>query len=103
MMTAASGGVTAGRRHAPQRRPAAGPTGHGRDTWRVGDMRATWDALAGDPDAYVGDPRRGRCVEVGCGPGRMTGALAQRFERVIAVDVSPEMIARARRNVPDER
>src|SRR5206468_5117760 len=49
-------------------------------------MRATWDALASDPDAYVGDPTRGRleleglfdrlgadprggiCVEVGCGP-----------------------------------
>ena len=54
-------------------------------------MRATWDALASDPDAYVGDPKRGRmelqglferlgadpsggtCVEVGCGSGRMTG------------------------------
>ena len=23
-------------------------------------MRATWDALASDPDAYVGDPDRGR-------------------------------------------
>ena len=23
-------------------------------------MRATWDALAADPDAYVGDPERGR-------------------------------------------
>ena len=23
-------------------------------------MRATWDALASDPDAYVGDPERGR-------------------------------------------
>ena len=23
-------------------------------------MRATWDALASDPDAYVGDPTRGR-------------------------------------------
>ncbi len=80
-------------------------------------MRATWDALAGDPDAYVGDPSRGEeelqslfgrlaadprggtCVEVGCGPGRMTAALAQRFDRVVAVDVSPEMLAQARRNV----
>jgi SAM-dependent methyltransferase len=94
--------------------------GFARDTWPVGDMRATWDALAGDPDAYVGDPLRGEeelrslfgrlggdprsgtCVEVGCGPGRMTGALARRFDRVIAVDVSPEMLARARRNVRDE-
>ena len=78
-------------------------------------MRATWDALAaGDTERFVGDPERGReelealfgrlgadprggvCVEVGCGPGRMTSALAERFDRVLAVDVSPEMLARAR-------
>src|SRR3954465_420863 len=82
-------------------------------------MRATWDALAADPDAYVGDPERGRselqgmferlgaaphggtCVEVGCGPGRMTAALAERFDRVVAVDVSPAMVERARASVPD--
>lgn len=78
-------------------------------------MRATWDALAAaDTERYVGDPTRGReeleslfgrlgaeprggvCVEVGCGPGRMTAALAERFDRVLALDVSPEMLARAR-------
>ena len=82
-------------------------------------MRATWDALAADPDAYVGDPARGRselqgmferlgadprggtCVEVGCGPGRMTAALAERFDRVVAVDVSPAMVERARASVVD--
>jgi SAM-dependent methyltransferase len=84
-------------------------------------IRATWDALAADPDVYVGDPERGRseleglferlgadprggtCVEVGCGPGRMTGALAERFDRVLALDVSPAMLERARASVPDER
>jgi trans-aconitate methyltransferase len=84
-------------------------------------MRATWDALASDPDAYVGDPNRGgseleglferlgadprggTCVEVGCGPGRMTAALAERFDHVLAVDVSPAMLQRARAAVPDER
>jgi SAM-dependent methyltransferase len=82
-------------------------------------MRATWDALAADPDAYVGDPERGRselqgmferlgadprggtCVEVGCGPGRMTAALAERFDHVAAVDVSPAMVERARVSVPN--
>ncbi len=78
-------------------------------------MRATWDALAGGPTAvYVGDPARatqelddlfgrlggdppqGLCVEVGCGPGRMTVELAGRFDRVVAVDVSPAMVERAR-------
>jgi SAM-dependent methyltransferase len=83
-------------------------------------MRRTWDALAGAESAvYVGDPARGAeelaglfgrlkadprggtCVEVGCGPGRMTGALAARFDRVIAVDVSPAMLDRARAAVAD--
>jgi SAM-dependent methyltransferase len=81
-------------------------------------MRRTWDALAaGDTAVYVGDPasgadelaglfgrlgadpRGGTCVEVGCGPGRMTGALAERFDDVVAVDVSPAMIEQARANV----
>ena len=86
------------------------------------EMRATWDAAASSDavDAYVGDPataaaeldgffgrldadpRGGVCVEVGCGPGRMTKLLAGRFDRVIAVDVSPEMLERARRAVPDD-
>ena len=83
-------------------------------------MRRTWDALAGAESAvYVGDPARGAeelaslfgrlgadprggtCLEVGCGPGRMTGALAARFDRVIAVDVSPARLERARAVVPD--
>ena len=38
----------------------------------------------------------GTCVEIGCGAGRITQALAGRFERVVALDVSDEMIARAR-------
>lgn len=79
------------------------------------DARSTWDALAAGPtELYVGDPARGEeelaalfgrlgadprgglCVEVGCGPGRMTAALAARFDRVLALDVSPAMLARAR-------
>jgi len=81
-------------------------------------MRRTWDELAAAGDAvYVGDPatgaseleglfgrlgadpRGGICVEVGCGPGRMTGALAARFDRVLALDVSAAMLERARAEV----
>jgi len=79
-------------------------------------MRTTWDAAA-DSDRvehYVGDPatasselgslfsrlgddpRGGTCVEVGCGFGRMTSPLAERFDRVIAGDVSPRMLELAR-------
>jgi len=79
--------------------------------------RQTWDSLAARPETYVGDPARGReelaglfgrlgadphggvCVEVGCGPGRMTAALAERFDRVLALDVSPAMLEQARANV----
>lgn len=83
-------------------------------------MRATWDALArADSHVYVGDPAHGRtelaglfgrlgadpsggvCVEVGCGPGRMTAELAVRFDRVLALDVSPAMIERAQATVAD--
>lgn len=82
-------------------------------------MRRTWDALASAGDeVYVGDPARGaqeleslfgrldadprggRCVEVGCGPGRMTALLAGRFDEVLALDVSPAMLERARAAVP---
>lgn len=80
-----------------------------------GEMRDTWDALAArETELYVGDPARagrelddffgrlgadprgGTCVEVGCGPGRMTQFLAARFDRVVALDVSPAMLQRAR-------
>jgi SAM-dependent methyltransferase len=82
-------------------------------------MKATWDAAAASDriDEFVGDPataraeleglfgrlgadpRGGTCVEVGCGPGRMTGVLAERFERVVAVDVSEAMLERARTTI----
>jgi SAM-dependent methyltransferase len=85
-------------------------------------MRTTWDAAAASDrrDSYVGDPataqaeleglfgrlgadpQGGVCVEVGCGPGRMTRFLAARFERVIAADVSPAMLEEARKAVADE-
>jgi ubiquinone/menaquinone biosynthesis C-methylase UbiE len=45
-------------------------------------------------------PLGGTCVEIGCGAGRVTHALAADFDRVVALDVSPEMIERARVVVP---
>jgi ubiquinone/menaquinone biosynthesis C-methylase UbiE len=41
-------------------------------------------------------PSEMRVLEIGCGAGRMTLPLSRIFGRVDAVDVSPEMIARAR-------
>ena len=37
-----------------------------------------------------------RCIEIGCGSGRMTKQLLGRFARVLALDVSPDQIAQAR-------
>jgi SAM-dependent methyltransferase len=42
-------------------------------------------------------------VEIGSGLGRVCLALAARFERVIGVDISPEMVRRARELVSDPR
>jgi SAM-dependent methyltransferase len=38
----------------------------------------------------------GTCVEIGCGAGRITQALARDFDRVVALDASDDMIALAR-------
>jgi SAM-dependent methyltransferase len=79
-------------------------------------MRTTWDAAAdsdrvehyvGDPatarseleslfSRLGGDPHGGVCVEVGCGFGRMSAVLAEGFDLVLAVDVSPRMLDLAR-------
>ena len=42
-------------------------------------------------------PGHARALEIGCGVGRFTTALAQRFARVDGVDVSPTMLALAGR------
>jgi ubiquinone/menaquinone biosynthesis C-methylase UbiE len=38
----------------------------------------------------------GRCIEVGCGAGRMTGGLLNAFSSVLALDVSSDQIAVAK-------
>ena len=40
------------------------------------------------------------CLEIGCGAGRITKALAAYFDRVYAVDVSSDMIERAQKAIP---
>lgn len=42
------------------------------------------------------DVSGGRCLEIGCGIGRMTYWLARYFDKVIGVDVSDSMIEKAR-------
>ena len=45
------------------------------------------------------DPKSMRVIEIGCGAGRMTRAMARFFGEVHAVDISPEMVRLARRAV----
>jgi SAM-dependent methyltransferase len=52
--------------------------------------------LSGQPP-----PKEMRVLEIGCGVGRITRALAKQFGQVDAVDVSGEMIARARQALRD--
>jgi 2-polyprenyl-3-methyl-5-hydroxy-6-metoxy-1,4-benzoquinol methylase len=41
--------------------------------------------------------RRGRCLDFGCGVGRLTQALAEHFARCDGVDIAPSMLETARR------
>jgi SAM-dependent methyltransferase len=54
-------------------------------------------------DARSARPHPGRALDFGCGVGRLTRALAARFEHVDGVDISPTMIERARGFTTDER
>ena len=56
------------------------------------------DHILNDMDAVCQgrDPARMRVLEIGCGVGRMTRALAATFGEVHAVDVSDEMVRRAK-------
>jgi SAM-dependent methyltransferase len=44
-------------------------------------------------------PRARRALEVGCGPGRLMRPLSRHFGEIHGVDVSDEMVARARANL----
>lgn len=75
-------------------------TGRQRDgvrPWKDEQLRATGEA---DWQDFLVQWRQyglnlRHCVEIGCGVGRITGPLSAYANRVSAVDVSPEMLARA--------
>lgn len=60
--------------------------------------REVAQALARFQSAF-GDFNRGTCLDFGCGVGRNTIPLAENFQSVIAIDVSPGMLDEAGRNV----
>src|SRR5437868_4492511 len=58
------------------------------------------EALDESPTA---PPDRSVTVEIGSGLGRVCLALADRFDRVVGIDISPEMVQRASELVTDPR
>ena len=72
------------------------------DGWEEPSLRARIDAGLEELDL------RGRetVLDVGCGTGNLTAALLERLDpdgRVIALDISPAMLAVARRKIEDPR
>src|SRR5580704_2674875 len=47
------------------------------------------------------DPKTMKILEIGCGAGRVTRALARFFGEVYAVDISRNMVRQARRSVAE--
>jgi SAM-dependent methyltransferase len=67
-----------------------------------GDKAIAEDILTDPTNIYQGkDPAQMRVIEIGCGAGRLTRALAKVFGEVHAVDVSGEMVTQARTAVQD--
>jgi ubiquinone/menaquinone biosynthesis C-methylase UbiE len=67
-----------------------------------GEHAVAEEVLTDTINIYQGmDPARMRVLEIGCGAGRLTRALSKIFGEIHAVDVSGEMIARARAALQD--
>ncbi len=47
------------------------------------------------------NPRARRALEIGCGPGRLLRPMSRHFGEIHGIDVSDEMIRRARENLKD--
>lgn len=73
----------------------------GQGAWSVDEFfrsgQGTVASIFAGLEAHGPMPRLGRALDFGCGLGRLSWALAERFGEVVGVDISPEMIDRARR------
>lgn len=67
----------------------------GAKPWTIEDFRASGRSDCADImrhwDHY-GRLSGGVCIEIGCGSGRLTSALLNHFDRILAVDVSPDQV-----------
>lgn len=97
-----------------------GADASGADASGYASVRAAYDAVAADYATHIPDTRAeapldlamvdafvtavgpdGHVLDAGCGAGRMTRYLADRGVRPHGVDLSPGMVAMARRDHPD--
>jgi SAM-dependent methyltransferase len=62
--------------------------------------RAEIEAVLGHLARLGVTPGTGDALDFGCGAGRLSAALHPYFDRVVGVDISPTMLARARELVP---
>lgn len=69
--------------------------------WSIEEFFASGEREIDEVTAYVEslgvELDRGRALDFGCGPGRLTQALANRFAAVWGVDIAPSMIEQAER------
>src|SRR4051812_12164724 len=72
--------------------------------WRIEEFFATGEGVIGKIFLRLEKLgvaiTKGKALDFGCGLGRLTQALARKFEHVTGVDVSEEMIRRATELLP---
>src|SRR5215468_2620005 len=66
---------------------------------RVVDLQIGGETRSMIRERVAREGRLGRVVELGCGTGFFTDALATRADRVLATDISPGMLELAKRRV----
>jgi cyclopropane fatty-acyl-phospholipid synthase-like methyltransferase len=68
--------------------------------WTIDDLREAGRRDCSDIMHHWNNYGRldgGTCIEIGCGSGRLTSALIDHFDRVLAIDVSPDQVEVAKR------
>ncbi|WP_119581147.1 class I SAM-dependent methyltransferase [Streptomyces europaeiscabiei] len=75
--------------------------------WRYDEFLATGErevawASHSAQESHVYPIRRSLAVDFGCGPGRLIGALKERFQQVVGIDTSRTMLSLARRTHPED-
>jgi SAM-dependent methyltransferase len=80
---------------------AACTTGKRHVNWQIDDFVATGErevewAFGIARDKLIYPDRTALAVDFGCGPGRLTGALRESFQKVVGVDTSKTMLNLAR-------